>query len=60
MTEFTFGLIVGLIPTIGFIIAVWLAARAGMKLGSILLTGYGTWAISTGVIFLLRNFLGSR
>jgi hypothetical protein len=57
MNEFTSGLIVGLIPTFGFAIAVWLAARAGMKLGLILLSGYGIWAFGTGLLYLLRNLL---
>ena len=60
MNEFTFGLIIGLIPTFGFAIAVWLAARAGMKFGPILLTGYGIWAIGTWLLYLLRNLPGSK
>jgi hypothetical protein len=55
MGEFTFGLIMGLIPTFGFAIAVWLAARAGMKLGPIVLVGYGVWGIGTLLIALVRN-----
>jgi hypothetical protein len=57
MNEFTSGLIVGLIPTFGFAIAVWVAARAGMKLGPILRSGYGAWAFGTGLLYLLRNLL---
>ncbi len=60
MSEFTFGLIIGLIPTFGFVIAAWLAARAGMKLGPIVLIGYSAWAIGTGLIYLLRNLLGAK
>jgi hypothetical protein len=45
----------GLIPTFGFAIAVWLAARAGMKLGPIVLVGYGVWGIGTLLIALVRN-----
>lgn len=59
-SEFTFGLIVGLIPTFGFAVVAWLAARAGMKLGSILLIGYSTWALGTGLLFILRNFFGAK
>jgi len=58
--EFTSGLILGLIPTFGFAIAAWLAVHAGMKLGPILLSGYSVWAIGTGLMYLLRNFLGLR
>jgi len=60
MSEFTAGLILGLIPTFGFAIAAWLAARAGMKLGPILLSGYSIWAIGTGLVYIIRNFLGIR
>jgi hypothetical protein len=59
MSEFTTGLVIGLIPTLGFAVAVWLAARAGMKLGPMILTGYGTWAIGTGLLYLLKKFLGA-
>ena len=58
MGEFTSGLILGLIPTFGFAIAAWLAARAGMKLGPIILSGYSVWAIGTGLVYLVRNFWG--
>lgn len=58
MSEFTSGLIVGLIPTFGFAIAAWLAVRAGMKLGPVILAGYGTWGIGTLLLTFLRNLLG--
>ena len=60
MNEFTIGLIIGLIPTFGFAIAAWLAVRAGMKLGPILISGYSAWAIITGLMYLLRNLLGAK
>jgi hypothetical protein len=60
MNEFTSGLIMGLIPTFGFVIAAWLAARAGLKIGPIILTGYSAWAVITGIIFMLRKLLGAR
>ncbi len=55
MSEFTLGLIIGLLPTLGFAVAAWLAARAGMKLGPILLAGYGVWGIGTLLIAFLRS-----
>jgi hypothetical protein len=48
------------LPTLAFLITVWLAARAGMKLGPILLTGYGVWATGATILYLLRNTLGIR
>jgi len=58
MTQFTQGIIFSLIPTFLFAIGAWLAARAGMKISGILLSGYGTWAISAGILYLLRQTLG--
>jgi hypothetical protein len=55
MNEFTSGLVLGLIPTFGFAIAAWMAARAGMKLGPIILSGYGVWGIGTLLLALVRN-----
>lgn len=55
MSEFTLGLVLGLIPTLGFAVAAWLAARAGWKLGPMLLAGYATWALGTGLLVALRN-----
>lgn len=55
---FTRSMVLGIIPTLAFAVAVWLAARAGLRLVPILLVGYGTWA---GVLLLLlglRRWLG--
>ena len=57
MSEFTLGLILGLLPTLGFAVAAWLAVRDGWKLGPVLLVGYGAWGIGTLLIALLRNLL---
>jgi hypothetical protein len=57
MSEFTLGLILGLLPTLGFAVAAWLAVRAGMKLGPIILIGYSVWALGTGIVYLFRHFL---
>lgn len=39
------GLLLGLLPTMAFLITVRLAARAGMKLVPMIASGYGVWAI---------------
>ena len=57
MSEFTLGLMLGLLPTLGFAVAAWLAVRVGWKLGPVLLVGYGAWGIGTLLIALLRNLL---
>lgn len=57
MSEFTLGLILGLLPTMGFAIAAGLAVRVGWKLGPVLLAGYGAWGVGTLLITLLRNLV---
>lgn len=58
MIQFSQGLMLGLIPTFGFLIAVWLAARAGMRLVPMLLSGYAVWAFGAGLLYALRGLLG--
>ena len=60
VSTFTKSMFLGFLPTLAFIITVWLAARAGMKLVPMILTGYGVWALGAGILYLLRNFLGVK
>lgn len=60
MSQFSSSLLLGLLPTIGFLIAVWLAARSGLKLVPMLGIGYGVWAAGAVVLYLLRNTLGVK
>ena len=60
VSSFTLSMFLGFLPTLAFIITVWLAARAGMKLAPMILTGYGVWAVGAGILYLLRNLLGLR
>ena len=60
VSQFSLSLLLGLLPTIGFLITVWLAARAGMKLVPMLATGYGVWAAGATILYLLRNTLGIK
>lgn len=60
VSNFTLSMFLGFLPTLAFIVAVWLAARAGMKLVPMILSGYGVWAVGAGILYLLRNFLGLR
>ena len=57
-SQFSLSMIFGFIPTFFFMVAAWIASRAGMKLGGILLTGYSVWAVGAGMVFLLRKSLG--
>lgn len=58
MEGFSVGLLIGIIPTIGFLVAAWLAARAGLKLFPILLIGYLAWGVVLGLILILRRVIG--
>jgi hypothetical protein len=60
VSQFSLSLLLGLLPTFAFLITVWLAARAGMKLVPMILTGYGVWGIGATTLYLLRNVLGIR
>ena len=56
--QFTRGMLIGMVPTVGFVVAVWLAARAGTKLVPMLLVGYGVWGIILALVVALRRGLG--
>jgi hypothetical protein len=56
--KFTDGLVVGIIPTFAFAVAIWLAARAGFKLAPILFIGYAVWAATLLTILGLRRIFG--
>jgi hypothetical protein len=60
VSQFSLSLLLGLLPTLAFLVAVWLAARAGMKLAPMILTGYGVWAVGATILYFLRNTLGIR
>ena len=49
--EFTQSLVLGIFPTLGFLLAVWLAFRADVKLAPALVLGYATWGV--GVLILI-------
>ena len=60
VSQFSLSLLRGLVPTLAFLVAVWLAARSGMKLLPMLLTGYSVWAFGAAILYLLRNTLGLK
>ena len=60
MSKFSLSLLLGVLPTLAFLIAIWLTARAGMKLVPMILTGYGVWAAGAILLYLLRNILGIK
>jgi hypothetical protein len=58
MAEFSLGLLLGGIPTLAFLVTTWLAARAGLKLGPLLLASYGVWGMVLLAMLGLRRWLG--
>ena len=58
VVKFNGSVALSLISTMLFAVGAWYAAKADMKISGILLSGYGAWAISTGVLYLFRQFLG--
>ena len=59
LTDFSSGMLLSILPTMGFLLVLWLASRAGAKPLPALGLGYAAWALGTLVImFLRRLFLG--
>ena len=58
MKDFSVGLLMGIVPSIGFLIAALFSSRAGLKLVPMLLVGYLVWGALLGLIILLRKVLG--
>jgi hypothetical protein len=57
--EFTSSLLIGIVPTLAFLVVAWLAARSGMKLASILILGYATWGAVLALIVGVKRLLGA-
>lgn len=58
MKVFNSNLLIGIFPTVGFIIAAWLASRIGLKLVPMLLVGFIAWGTLLTLIFFLRRLIG--
>lgn len=56
--KFTQGLLMGIVPTVAFLLAVWLAARAGLKLAPMIALGYLTWGVVLAALIGLRRMVG--
>jgi len=57
--DFTASLLIGIVPTLAFLVTIWLAARAGMKFAPILLAGYAMWSAVLVVIVSVKRLLGA-
>ena len=60
VSQFSLSLLLSFIPTLAFVVTIWFAARAGMKLGPMIVTGYSVWGIGALTLYLLRNILGIK
>ncbi|HSM71733.1 MAG TPA: hypothetical protein VK851_09330 [Anaerolineales bacterium] len=60
VSQFSLSLLLGFFPTLAFLITIWLAARAGMKLVPMIVSGYSVWAVGALILYFLRNFLGIK
>jgi hypothetical protein len=58
MQELTRGMVIGIIPTVGFVIAAWLCARAGLKLVPMLAMGYLVWGGLFGISLIVKRLFG--
>jgi hypothetical protein len=57
MAQFTQSMFIAIWPTIFFILAVWLAARAGWALAPMLAAGYAVWGVCLGLTLAVRQLL---
>ena len=60
VSNFSLSLLLGLLPTLAFLVTVVFAARAGMNLVPMIVTGYSVWGIGALILYLLRNTLGIK
>lgn len=58
MEQFCLGLLVGILPTIGFIVAAWFSSRAGLSLVPMLLVSFLVWGALLSLVLILRKFVG--
>jgi hypothetical protein len=57
VSEFSLGLVLAIIPTLGFLLSVWLLSRAGYKLLPMLALGYSVWAAGMIILLSIRKIL---
>ncbi len=56
--SYTLGMVMGILPTVAFCIALWIGARWGIKLGGLIGIAYAAWAVSAAALLLLRRWTG--
>ncbi len=58
MKTFTSGLILGIIPSVIFLIAVWVGVRQGLRLVPLIGAGYGAWGLALVILLAVRKWIG--
>jgi hypothetical protein len=58
VSQYTQGMVVGIIPTLFFIVTLWLLSRAGLKLPLMLGLSYSVWAVVLTIVLGLKRFMG--
>jgi hypothetical protein len=55
--KFTQSLVFGIIPTVAFVVALWIAGRSGLKLVPMIALAYAVWAATLILVLSLRRLL---
>jgi hypothetical protein len=58
VVSFSRSMFAGVVATLIWLLAVWLAARAGWGLGRLLLVGYAAWGVAVGAMCVVQSLLG--
>ncbi len=56
--EFTRSLVIGVIPTLAFTLALWIGARAELKLIPMLVVGYVVWGVVLFALIAIQRLTG--
>jgi hypothetical protein len=58
VSEFSLNMLMGILPTLGFLLVAWIVARAGWGLGSILMSGYAAWGVGLLILVTVKRLIG--
>jgi hypothetical protein len=57
--QFTSSMVSGIIPTVAFVVAIWLGSRLGLKLLPLIGMGYTAWAVTLAGLLLIKRITGT-
>lgn len=58
MTLFSRSLVLGILPSLAFLVTVWITTRAGLPFLGTIISGYAVWGIGFLLLLALRNVIG--